>query len=447
MKKNCCRLLFFSIYISTALFIPAQQPANEQKIDEYIRPYTDTKNFNGTVLVAKNNRIIYHKAFGLADQDFNIPNTTATVYHIASVSKMFTATAILLLKQRGLLSLADTVSRYVPELSYGNKITIHHLLIHSTGIPNINAMPVYDTVQRFTQTPQSLIRYFNNKPLTFTPGEKYSYSNSNYNILALIIEKISGRSFGDFLSENIFKPAGMNHTGHHANPAQLIQNCATGYQGDNKFGLEKATVIDWSSKTGNGSLYTTTEDLFKWHQALNTEKILHKDSKEKMFTKYIEATGYGCFIREHFNRTRFYMNGRSPGFSSYFVRYPADDLSIVILANNYIPVTTQMGMDIAAILFGENYEIPKLSARKIDENMIKKLTGRYQFDKNFFRPDFIMTVAAKDGILSIDWGELIPVSELVFIERNFWGELVFEQDEKGGITGLKYGDSPAKKLQ
>jgi len=443
--------LVIGVYFFTAAWFGKADGQNqisiEKKIDEYVQPYVSTKNFNGSILVAQKGEIIYNKAFGMANQDFDIPNTPATVYHIASVSKMFTASAILLLEERKLLKVSDTISKYIPGLSYGGHITIHHLLTHTSGIPNINNMPVYDTVQLFAQTPQSLISFFRDAPLEFNPGEKYSYSNSNYNLLAYIIEKVSGKTYGDFLSENIFKPAGMLNTAHHANPAITLKNSAVGYQSDGNFGLEKSPYLNWTSKTGNGSLYTTTGDLYKWDRILYTERILSKKSIEKMYTKYIESTGYGCFIREHFNRKRYYMNGRSPGFTSYFVRYPEDDVCIVILANNYIPVATQIGIDIAAILFGQKYEMAKLSSEKPDAGIIQNITGRYQFDDKFYRPNFVMTVSEKNGRLVTDWGELITKTERTYILRSYWSDIIFESDGNGNITAMKYDGFVAKKIQ
>ncbi|MDP9229722.1 MAG: beta-lactamase family protein, partial [Bacteroidota bacterium] len=197
-----------------------------------MKTFVDTKNFNGAILVAQKGKILYNKAFGMANQDFGILNKPGTKFHIASVSKNFTAAAILLLEQRNLLKVTDTISKYVPGLPYGDKITIHQLLTHTSGIPNINNMPEYDTIALFPQTPGSLINVFKNKPLDFTPGAKYSYSNSNYNVLACIIEKVSQINYGDFLAENIFNPLAMQNTAHRKKAAMTITNNSTGYQAD-----------------------------------------------------------------------------------------------------------------------------------------------------------------------------------------------------------------------
>jgi CubicO group peptidase (beta-lactamase class C family) len=409
-------------------------------IEAYISPYVNTKNFSGTVLVAQNGKILYNKAFGMADEGLNVSNKTNTKYHIASVSKNFTAAAILLLEEKNLLNVTDTISKFIPGFPNGEKITIHQLLTHTSGIPNVNDMPEYVKIAPFPQTPATLIEIFRNKPLNFNPGSKYAYSNSNYNVLAYIIEKVSGKNYGDFLQENIFTPLGMTNTAHHASAGAIIENMASGYQAGNSLGLEKSDYLDWTTKTGNGSLYSTTEDLFKWDRALYTEKILSKKSLEKMFTIQAERTGYGWFIGQHLNRKRIYFNGRSPGFTSYFGRYPDEQLCIIVLANNYIPLATQIGSDIAAIYFHEKYEQPKINIDKLSPDAIKEVVGQYQFDENFYRPKMLMTIKEKDGHLFLDWGELIPNGPMKYIDRVYWVDVEFVKDSSGKISVLNYGN-------
>jgi len=415
-----------------------KQASFSGKVDEYISPYVNTNNFSGAVLVAQKGEILYNKGFGMADEDFDIPNKPDTKYHIASLSKSFTAAAILLLQERGLLHTSDTISKFIPGFPNGSKITIHHLLTHTSGIPNINSMPEYNKIAPFPQTPASLMAIFINKPLEFEPGTKYAYSNSNYNLLAYIIEKVSGKSYGDFTAENIFTPLHMTSTSHHGKANWNIKHMAIGYQSDNNFGIEKANYLDWTTKTGNGSLYSTTEDLYKWDRALYTEKTLSRESLEKMFTVYIAQTGYGWFMDNHLSRKRIYFNGRSPGFSSYIGRYPAEDVCIIVLSNNYIPLATQIGSDIAAMLFGEKYESPKINTGKTDPQISREIIGQYQFDEKFYQPNMLMTIREKDGRLFTDWGELIPGDPLQYIDRVYWFDIQFEKDSSGKITTLKY---------
>jgi CubicO group peptidase (beta-lactamase class C family) len=409
------------------------------KIDGYVQPYVVTGNFSGTILVAQKGKVQYLKAFGLADEALNVPNRIETRYHIASLSKSFTAAAILLLQERRLLRVTDPLSQFIPDYPNGDKITLRHLLIHSSGIPNINDMPEYDTIMHFPQTPASLVAVFKYRPLDFAPGTKYSYSNSNYNLLAYVIEKVSGTNYGAFLRENIFQALQMSNTGHDGDVHRIIRNLATGYQPGNSLGLEEADHFDWSAKTGNGSLYSTVEDLYKWVQALQSEQVLSKASEEEMFTESLPHTGYGWFIDEHLGRKRIYFNGRSPGFTSYIGSYSDAGVTIIVLSNNYIPLATRIGSDLAAIVFHESYQVPAIHDRKIDPAQSRAIVGKYQFDSTFYRPGMLMTIREQDGHLCSDWGEMIPEAPLRYIDRAYWQEMHFVTDTLGRVRVLEYG--------
>jgi CubicO group peptidase (beta-lactamase class C family) len=427
--------------VTAGLLMPillCAQPSFKQKVDAYIAPFVATKNFNGTVLVAQKGTILYLEAFGQADAALNVPNKADTKYHIASLSKSFTAAAILLLQEKKLLRVTDPITKYIPDYPEGDKITIHQLLTHTSGVPNINDMPEYDTISRFPQTPVSLLNVLRHKPLDFEPGAKYAYSNSNYNLLAYIIEKVSGKSYGEFITEDIVKPLQMTHTAHHGNARSIIPDLAVGHQSDNNFGLEKADYLDWSAKTGNGSLYSTAEDLYKWDRAMYPGKLLSKESLDKMFTVYAGKAGYGWFLDDHLGRKRIYFTGRSPGFSSYIGRYPTEEVCIIILANNYIPMATQLGSDIAAMLFGGQVTTPALWTTGPDPASIRAVVGQYRFDPTFYRPNMLMAIREKEGRLYTDWGELIPEGAMQYRDRVYWQDLHFVRDSTGKVTKLDY---------
>src|ERR1700740_3528066 len=216
-----------------AAILLAQATANSplaSRIDDRVREYFAAGLFSGVVVVTRGNDIVYQKAFGLADRTFSVPNTVDTKFHIASVSKPFTAAAILLLAERGKLSIDDHVSKFVPDFPNGDRITIEELLTHYSGLDDASSTPEYDNWSRFPQTPASLVEKLAKLPLESEPGTRYSYSNSNYHLLALIIEKTSGMSYGDFLARNIFLPLGMSNTAHHASDAAVIANLANGYR-------------------------------------------------------------------------------------------------------------------------------------------------------------------------------------------------------------------------
>lgn len=414
----------------------------ESQVDAYVKPYLEIGGFNGSVLIAKHGEVLLSKGYGFANYELNVPNTPQTKFHIASVSKPFTAAAIMMLQERGLLAVSDPLAKFIPDYPNGDKITIHHLLTNTSGIPNINNFPEYAAWSKFTHTPEDLIEKFKNKPLDFEPGERgYRESNGNYNLLAYIIEKLSGMSYGRFLEENIFAPLKMHDTGHDALPEAILKNRANGYVPVGISELENAPYINWTIKTGNGSIYSTVEDLYKWDRSLYTEKILKKATIEKMFDE-----SYGWFNSKRFNRRAIRINGRSPGFQSEIQRYIDDDICIIVLGNNYAPTASLVAEDLAAITLGEKYESPEIARPvKLDPKIFDAYVGSYQFGSDFFVPGGIYTIEKRNNQLFIVAkgldDTLTPQSETKFFDRTFWATIIFVKNDRGDVTNLiwRYG--------
>ena len=302
----------------------------------------------GVVLVGRGDRVIFEKAYGMADLARKRPNLIQTPFQIASVSKSFTAAALLRLVDQGRVDLQAPLSRYLPNYPGGEKIKIIHLLTHLSGIPNINTLEQYEALEKSAQTPESLMRVFAHLPLQFQPGQDRRYSNSNYVLLAGIIEKLSGLGYGPYLKKYIFEPLEMRRSGHPEPAGHLQKEGALGYQGEGAAGLVRARSLNWTVKTGNGSLYSTTGDLFLWARGLRSGKILSADALDAMFTDHGHHDGLGWFIRERLGRKAWYINGRSPGYSAYVGIFPEDELTVVVLANTYVPIATELGLDLAA---------------------------------------------------------------------------------------------------
>jgi CubicO group peptidase (beta-lactamase class C family) len=415
------------------------------KVRAYVEPYLEMKAFSGAILIAKQGKVILDEGFGMANYELSVPNTPRTKFHIASISKTFTAAAILILEDRGRLSVDDPVSKSIPDYPGGDKITIHHLLIHTSGIPNINNFPEYGEWSLHPQTPASLIEKFKNRPLNFPPGTRYDYSNSNYNVLAAVIEKLSGRRYGDFLKETIFDPLEMRDTAHDGNPAVLIPDVASGYTPAGYDGFEKTPWLDWTVKTGNGSIYSTVEDLYKWDRALSTDRILSRAALAKAFTPHIDdSVGYGWYIGKRLNRRCIRMSGRSPGFQGEIQRYVDDGTCVIVLSNNYSGAASFLITDIAALAFGESAE-----PLAVDRDLVigpeaeESYLGLYQGGEDFFVPKATLTLEKREGHLVIRWSMgglswLVPISESRFYDRNFGGLVTIVKDERGAVSHLVY---------
>ncbi len=333
---------------------PAGAQELRRKIDAYLKPLVEANNFIGVVYVARGDRVLFEKGYGLANCELSVPNGPETRFHIASVSKAFTAAAILLLEERGKLATSASVATYLPGYPNGDKITLVHLLTHSSGIPNVNNFPDYDRESFFPHTLPQIVSLFRDKPLDFEPGTNHRYSNSNYNLLALVVETVAGQSYGDFLRANIFEPLGLGSTLHDGEASMPIPNRATGMEPQGLRGLKLAPRIDWSIKTGNGSLVTTAADLAKFARSVFEGRLLRPASLAK-----IMAAGpvfpYGWTDRVRSGRKIKGAGGRSPGFVSNVDYVLADGTCIIVLSNSYSPVAQDpIAPAVEAIVAGES---------------------------------------------------------------------------------------------
>lgn len=406
--------------------IPAELSA---KVDAYVHPYVDGNNFSGVILIALGENVLFRGAYGMANYELAVPNSLQTRFHIASISKSFTAAAILILEQRGMLNVNDPVAKFIPDYPNGEKITLQHLLTHRSGIPNVNNLPGYSEQSKKRLTLPEIIQLFRDQPLEFAPGARFQYSNSNYNLLAFVIEKVSGKSYGEFLQQNIFEPLAMKDTGNDDGSDELVANRASGYVPVGMRDLENAPYLNWSIKTGNGSLYSTVDDLYKWDRALYADKVLSKGARDRIFTDYM-GFGYGWFVRKHFGRRVTAINGRSPGFTSSLERFVDEDICIALTANTYSGLTQTMADDLAAIVFNEKYERPR-PAVAVSPAVLDGYVGHYQFGADFsYNPNAMVTVErTRDGLRLESSGTvsyLIPQAQNNFRDRLYGGTVTFE---------------------
>ena len=402
-------------------------------IDARVKEYVDAGLFSGVVLVSQGSNVVYEKAFGFADRTFRVPNTTATRFQIASLSKPITASAILLLAERGKLSIGDPVSKFVPDFPNGDRITIEELITHYSGLADASALPEYNQWSRFPQTPASLVEKLAKLPMRSEPGTTFAYSNSNYHLLALILEKASGQSYGDFLDDNILKPAGMTHTAHRGDDRAIIDGLATGYLPKDADAFEKAPFLDWTSKTGNGSLYSTAGDLLKFHRAMQDGKLLKPETVDASygFGRKDRKVGMFWFRRERDGHRSVYIGGSSPGYKAHFERFVDDDVAIIVLSNSYLASPTPIAADISALLWQKPpklADVPKPVARSREE--LERVKGEYQFGPTFYQPNVRARVEPRDRFLMLVYptfaSPLTPIAGGGYFDRFYWSFVRFE---------------------
>jgi CubicO group peptidase (beta-lactamase class C family) len=340
-----------------------------RQLENVMTLYHKYQQFNGSVLVADNGKVIYEKGFGLANMEWNIPNEPDTKFRLGSITKQFTATLILQLVEQGKVKLDGKVSDYLPDYrkDTGARMTIHHLLSHTSGVPNYTALPgFFANVSRNPFKVDDFVKQYASGDLEFEPGSKFNYSNSGYFLLGDIIEKVTGKPYEQVLKENIFDPLGMKNTGfdHYGT---VLSKRAAGYVRTQN-GYQNAAYLDMSIPYAAGSLYSTVEDLFLWDQALYGEKILSAASKELMFKPNLENYGYGFGVRKATlgpNKIAVAViehNGGINGFNTNIVRLVGDKRLIVLLDNTsqgrYLDA---IALAITNILYDQPYESPKQS--------------------------------------------------------------------------------------
>ena len=321
--------------------------------DQVVMSYASRGEFMGSVLIARNGRVVFLKGYGEANLEWAIPNTPSTRFRIGSLSKQFTAAAILLLEERGKLRVEETVATYLRNVPNGWKaITIANLLNHVSGIPEYTQLPDAPSWSAVpSTTPEQLMSRFRDLPLDFAPGQDIRYSNSGYVVLGALIESISGQSYESFLRQNIFQPLGMKDSGYDSNAA-LIPRRASGYE-LTPSGPRNAPFVETSNVPA--ALYSTTEDLLRWEEGLFGGKVLSASSLRKMTSplRVKEATmhyGFGLVISrgEDDDRLVIEHGGRISGFESYMTYYPDEKLAIIVLSN--IDTGRAVPMEIAARL-------------------------------------------------------------------------------------------------
>lgn len=332
----------------------AQAQHLENKIDSLIsRFFTDSNGPGAVFLVAQNGQPVYQKAIGKANLEWNIDLNTESAFQLGSMTKQFTAIAILQLEAQGKLRVSDTLSRYIPDYPNGHNITLHHLLTHTSGIRDFTKMNALRDIAQKEMTPEMLVNFFKNEPADFLPGEKFEYNNSGYILLGYIIELVSGESYENYIRSHIFEKAGMQHA-RYASDRHIVPQRAYGYH-KKESGYVNKTAIHFSIPYASGALMATTGDLLKWQNALNNNTLLPAVNAEKAFTKQqlnngeTITYGYGWHLKELNGVASREHGGSIFGFKSMGVYIPEADIYVVGLSNCDCNSPTQLVRDIAAL--------------------------------------------------------------------------------------------------
>lgn len=347
-----------------------------EKADELMNAYSNQHKFSGSVLIAVKNKPVFNKAYGYADLQAKTPNTTETEFRAGSLTKMFTAVLIMQLENEKKLSLNDPVAKYVKGIDGSGKVTIRHLLSHTSGIKG-STSPSASSLDEMIQSYQSA-------NASFEPGSAFEYNNFNYMLLSFIAQKVTHRSYSDLVKEKVFKKAGMLHSGIDFNMRKSNIR-ALGYVTDpatNQWVLtgEDGTV---AAASGAGALYTTTGDLFKWAQAIGSTKLLPQKSWTEILTPVKPGYGLGMMLGDETSHYKIGHTGSIPGFIADFAYFPKDSITIIYLSNYQDVDGRKLERDITSIAFNEPYDLPVQKKEiTLSNEALQEYVGVYEMKEN-----------------------------------------------------------------
>lgn len=419
MKK---KILILTLILCSALLSNINAQHESIPTSEFDKVVNEDLVLNGTgatVWVSRHGEIMYNKAFGMANVELNVPMETDNVFRIGSITKQFTAIAILQLMEEGKLDLQDEITRFIPDYPLqGSRITIEHLLTHTSGIRDYTS--IKDTVQRgkLDFMPGTMIDYFKNQPMRFVPGTRYEYSNSNYFLLGYIIEKITRNTYQQYLENNFFKPLGM-HDSYFGNDNMIIKHRAAGYTMGDK-GLENAALLSMTQPYAAGAILSTAEDLFKWNEAVQSYKLVKKETLEKALTRHKlisgKETSYGYGFRFGFiqEKPSIWHGGLINGFMTMAMYLPEEEVYIVVLSNCDCNAVDRVTAKLAALAIGKPYAYKEI---EVTNAVLQTYAGIYE---NEVGDPLIITV--ENGNLFVQRGRNPKVLVKAFEENKFFFE-------------------------
>ncbi|PWV47637.1 serine hydrolase [Chitinophaga sp. S165] len=446
MKKLLC-LLFL---LGGLQYAHAQDPA--AKLDTLLSAYSSLHKFNGTALVSQQGKILLNKGYGFRNTTDSSRNDPGTIFQLGSITKQFTAAIVLKLEEEKKLSLQDKVSKFFPDFPKGDSITVEHLLTHTSGIYNYTNDRTFMEAEVFKPASRvKLMSLFKDKPLDFSPGTKWNYSNSGYCLLGYIIEVAAHKPYYQVAREYIFQPLHMNNTGFDFKQLNN-KDKSTGYFFINEDSSKVAPSVDSSVSFSAGAMYSTTGDLYKWHQAVQQYKILSKADWERTYTPQKNNYGYGWNIDSIAGKRKVSHGGGIHGFVTTIIRVPEDDVCIILLDNASDRTIGKISESILAELYNKPYTLPKKRiAIPVPETILQQYTGEYDM-----KPGFKIAIAVKDGMLTGQPSGQGPATLYAEKEDFFFlniadVQIKFTRDQKNEVTGMilyeNGGEVPGTKVK
>lgn len=451
-RRRPAILLLAASALALTLSPLASRPAAAQdaaRMDQVIRASSDADAFSGAVLVARDGRILLDQGYGLANREWNIPNDGDVKFRLGSLSKQFTAVAVMLLNQQGKLDLDAPIKTWLPDAPAAwDAITPRHLLSHTAGVPNFTAFSDFEAQKTRPAMLPQLIARFRDRPLDFTPGSRFAYSNSGYVLLSAIIEAASGQTYADFVTANLFQPLGMSDSGYDRHD-MILPRRASGYA-LGADGVVNADYVDMSIPTGAGALYSTTHDLLKWEQGLFGGRLLNAQSMTALTTPVRNGYAMGLMVSEADGKRLVWHNGAIEGFNTYMAYDPGDRTAVIVLGNLNGETPDKLGAALVTLARGGTVTLPsERRAVALSPDVLKAYEGVYNL-----APTFALTISVVDGkLMAQATGQpafaLTAEAEDAFYLTAVDAQITFTRNAAGAVEGLVLHqggrDMPAKR--
>lgn len=431
------------------------QKSNESltaRVDALFSQWDKPDSPGASLAVIKKGEVIYTRGYGSANLEYDVPITPSTVFHVASVSKQFTAFSIVLLASQGKLRLDDEIHKYLPEVpDFGRSITIRHLIHHISGMRDqweLLAMAGWRLDDVITSE-HILKMVRNQKDLNFEPGEQYLYCNTGFTLLAEIVARIAGTSFREWTEKNIFDPLGMSNTQFYDDHERIVKNRAYSYMPVRNDGYKKRRLN--YANVGATSLFTTAEDLAKWVLNFEDGHVGGPDMIEQMHEQGILNNGktisyaFGLVIGEYKGLKTVSHSGGDAGYRSHIVRFPEQDFAVVVLSNLGSFNTSGKAREVADVYLSEEIKKKQKKAKRVEEKPYEPDTSFYDLfaGQYYFEPGNIMTISKEKNQLMAQWDgrnkvKMIPLSDTEFTNADREGKLIFYLSNIGDVTKLEF---------